>query len=216
MTVTPQNGQLLFNQVNDIDSSLIGWWPLDDGRALDYSGAQTNGTLVGAPRVTGGIVRDVTGVNGALTDWSDSNFITIPTITVTTNFTISVWINLTSYGSSTVAPIIFDTGSSTNRWYLAASVFANSSRFGLVKRGVAVYAANTTAPLNMWAHIVAVKSGDTGTNIFYYLNGVAAGTASNVTFTAATGAGAIGCAAARPVTAVSVTVVQPCQHLAPR
>lgn len=144
----------------------IAYYKLDDN-ANDSAGS-SNGTEV-SMGYAAGIIN-----NGGNFQNSTSRRISLPVqSTMTTNFTVSFWIKRS--GVSTLQ-VPLQLGRQTNFvWFY----FTTGNNFRLVKDNVADYSSSITiSSTGTWNHIAVVKSGDSGSNLTYYLNGVASGTAS--------------------------------------
>jgi hypothetical protein len=98
-----------------------------------------------------------------------------PSLTLTTNLTISAWIRKTSNGSY---PEIYNSGNQGNSWILSISTLGSGNKLNFTEIGIADNFGATTLANNVWYHVVAVKNGDSGTNLTLYVNGVSDGTAS--------------------------------------
>lgn len=194
--ITPKQSQL-FRPSYDLTNGLVGWWTFDDGTARDLSGRQNHGTIVGSPRPTSGFVPDPEGRTGALGNFSTANYVNIASTNLTTAFTICGWVRL---ANTTPYQALFDTGTNSSRWYINAAT--DNARISITKRAVADYPASAGVTVNQWTHIAVVKDGDTGTNVFFYINGVPRGTAAAGSFSTGTGGGRIGAwaeSAANPI-----------------
>lgn len=117
---------------------------------------------------------------------SSSSLSTSPISSLTTNFTFSAWIYLTK-GSTWQG--VYQSGTATHFWRI--NIDANN-KLDFTKDSVADYASSSTVPLNQWVHVAVVKSGDSGANVTFYINGVRSGTASVSTVVAPSGTAYIG------------------------
>ena len=102
LTSQINNRTLLADVSGSLSSGLVGYWPLD-GNANDVSGNGNNGTLVGNPTFTSGVVG-----SGAVS-FNGTNQITVPDSASlnfgTGSFTVSLWVNAQSAFSTQSAPI---------------------------------------------------------------------------------------------------------------
>ena len=111
--------------------------------------------------------------NSATFNGSSSRISFSPITSLTTSFTVNFWINRTGTVGTVQVPI--QLGRQTNFiWFY----FTTGNNFRLVEDNIADYASSITISTSGWNMITVVKSTDTGTNLTYYLNGAAAGTAS--------------------------------------
>lgn len=158
----------------------IAYWKMDEGRgqttgnssSISYSG--TLGANV-TPATDDPTWRsDDMCVSGKCLNFDGSNdyLLTTPINVLTTNFTFSGWVksNVVSTWQT-----IFQSGTATNFWRINID---NSNRLDFTKDSIADYASTSTLVRDRWNHIAIVKSGDSGTNLTFYINGRQAGTAS--------------------------------------
>jgi hypothetical protein len=144
----------------------IAYYKLD-GNAVD-SVAGANGTEVSMAYTTG-ILN-----NGGNFQNNAARRIILPVqTTLTTNFTISFWLNRTGVGTLQ-CPLTIGRQTGFGWFY-----FTTADNFRFVEDNVADYASSITiSTTGTWNHIAIVKNGDGASNLTYYLNGSAAGTAS--------------------------------------
>ena len=155
------------------------WLRFDEGSgtvAADSSGHGWHGTLVNGPTWVAGKVNNAMSLSG-------SAYATLPTGVVSTlsDFTISAWVNVTSTANWLR---IFDFGTGTGDYmYLTPKNGSNGKvRYAIIPSGAggeqqidgpAALATGT------WTHVAVTLSGSTG---ILYLNGVASGTNTAMSF----------------------------------
>lgn len=166
----------------DITTGLVGHWTFNGkdtvwtsataATTLDKSGLGNTGTLTNMHQSTS----TVAGKIGQGLRMSSRQYIVIndnASLNVSTNFTLSTWVKLDTLGASKA---IYDSATGgTNRWLVDIS---SNNKFTFTERGIADNEATTALSTGVWYHLVVVKSGDSGANIRFYLNGVSDGTAS--------------------------------------
>src|SRR6185503_7105107 len=157
-----------------ITSGLVGYWGFDEGSgttAADGSGNGNTGTLTNGPTwQTSGSCK----VNGCLNFDGSNDYVAInnsSSMNPTTSFSFVGWIKLST------APYIYRSGSGA--WNI--QIFGN--KLTLTKPAVSDSSANSTISTNVWHHIAIVKSGDSGTNLTFYLDGTADGSVAMGTIT---------------------------------
>lgn len=162
-------------------TNLVGYYNFN-ANALDFSGVGNNGTIVGTPTYSAGKVGNAINL-GNNTAFNYANFIDYNDFSFTngTNdmpFTISVWVNTTSFASS-VGNWIFNKRDalSNNEYQL---LILNTGRlyfekFSLGLNSDSQLIQSTTVPListNTWYNIIVTDSGSGNINdCKIYLNG---------------------------------------------
>jgi len=161
-------------------SNLIGWWPFS-GNANDISGNGNNGIVNGAT-----LVNDRYGnLNSAYSFDGINDFIQAPNYTSNGSFTMSCWVNLSSYNLNSLGAndfIFFGNHSGINNnnrsFLLGYRQFSSENGFssyvynqlGLLTSPIN-FATNQTAPtINSWHHFVSVF--ENGISVKMFLNGV--------------------------------------------
>lgn len=105
-------------------------------------------------------------------DGSNDYVQTTPISSLTTNFSVGMWVRPTVSGSWQT---LYQSGTATNYWRINID---SNNKFDFTKNAVADYASTTAIIPNQWNYLEVVKSGDSGTNLTFYINGTVAGTAS--------------------------------------
>lgn len=103
MVYAPRSRSILRPQAVN-DNNLVGWWPLDDGQANDFSGNHKPGTLNAAPTFTAGMTPGPACPPGALTFNGSTQYVNIPTnaaLQITGAQTVAFWGKYTSAGDLT-------------------------------------------------------------------------------------------------------------------
>jgi hypothetical protein len=138
-----------------------------DGNANDAVGG-ANGTEVSMAYTTGILS------NGGNFQNNVARRVLIPVqATMTTNWTVSFWVNRTGVGTLQ-CPLTLGRQANFGWFY-----FTTGNNFRYVEDNIAEYASSITlSTTGTWNHIAVVKNGDGASNLTYYLNGSAAGTAS--------------------------------------
>ncbi len=172
---------------------LAGAWSFEEGNgttATDGSGRGNTGTLSGFA-LSGSTSNWVTGRIGRALNFDGSDdYVSVADSTaldVSTSFTMSGWVKLAATGEDSA---IFDSGTQSNHWLVQIESVSNKIDF--VERAIADNVSNTSLTAGTWYHVVVVKSGDSGTNLTFYLNGQADGTASVGSVTVPSGNKTIG------------------------
>jgi len=152
----------LTNVADAADPNLVGWWRFDEGRgttALDRSGYDNHGTLVGNPRW-------VTGYRGGALALDGSNWVDCgnpPQLQITTAITIACWINPAALGGE--------------RGFVgrnAAYTFkASNTRLRFTTPGIRDHTGNNSIlEVGIWQHAaVTFLPGKSG-GLVFYINGV--------------------------------------------
>jgi len=160
-----------------LNDNLAGFWSMDTvevkgATLLDRSGNDNTATADGTPTAGQvGTIKEAIDFNSANPD-----FLTIvddASLNLTTNFTFSTWIKKDGIG---VLDALYDSGDNTNHWRI--NVLAGDNKLNFTEDGIADYAANTALVAGIWYHLGVVKNGDGASNLTFYLDGVADGTAS--------------------------------------
>jgi len=152
----------------DLSSDLVGYWPLHDENATDYSGNGNHGTL------NGGVTTGVAGKGGLQAMSFDGNDDYIDTSGIDfsgfSEFSVSVWVKLRST-SSTVTVWSADENSSSSIIELQYNNSADEFlwRVGDSSKNVGVYSNTSPSPKD-WYHVVATTK-ENG-NLKIYVNGV--------------------------------------------
>jgi len=148
------------------DSSVLGWWKLDDeegSTAVDSSASGNDGTVSGALWVTGKI-------NGALDFDGQDDYVSIPNesdFDITTNITVAVWVKLNS--QSTDNFMSFITKGHESAWALQRAARTGGVSFylnGLTNWDGLRGTANVFD--DQWHHIAGVYD---GSRISVYVDG---------------------------------------------
>ena len=121
----PAKWDILSTRRRENTNGLVGWWTFQDGTAMDWSGNQNNGVLVGSPNVVSGIIGNALSFTG-----SQSVTIANSLITGTGNWTILAWINSGSFNFNTRGNI-FQTGNSGTNAGLYLYINSSKLRFDL-------------------------------------------------------------------------------------
>ena len=195
-----------YGQVSDAS----GAWLLGDGSgttAADSSGQGHYGTLTGtgatwstdhpaATVSTGSVVLDgVAGaVNGAVHS-STGMTVTVPAVDTLHSFTVSAWVKLASTASAGNQTFVSQDGINVSGFYLQYNKAANSWVFSRPQSDLANPVLDTasggTVATGTWTHLVGVYNVVTGA-MTLYVNAVQAGTSTDLTPFATSGALAIG------------------------
>ena len=159
-TITTYQGSAL---CTEFDGNTVGYWAFGDGTSLNGQDSGCSGlnlTPTGSPIGTGGLV------GGAVTSFSNSDYLTSPTIsTVTGSVTVSMWTNIATatYQISFDGPL---TGSGGDIALLPS--FPTVPYF---QYGTAFSIGSSSVTTGVWHHIVGTKDDSAGT-IFLYYDGV--------------------------------------------
>jgi len=151
-----------------LTDNIVAYWKLDEssGNASDSVGSNTltnnNSTAFGTGKIN----------NGADFEASSSNYFTgSVAASLTTNFTVAFWLKLETNTSNR----IYQSGTGAGHWDISTDA---SGFLRFTEDSIADYTSSSSMSTGTWYHCAVVKSGDSGTNITFYINGVAAGTAS--------------------------------------
>jgi len=169
-----------------VSSSLVGWWPLDEGTgsiAYDKSGQGNDGTWSGIPNSTSHTyyTAGTTSSYAGYFDGRDNSVIigVKPVYQFTGPFTLSVWANPVSKGM-----ILSMQNNSINGYNLG--IFNQIIRFCVYTNTIETCVSGGSYPLSSptWTHFTAVFD---GSHISIYANGVLLQSASAANPSAATG-----------------------------
>jgi hypothetical protein len=94
------------------------------------------------------------------------------------NFTVELWVYLTSSSGTTVLNYSNGQAAATNFAWELYQASATSIQFGVQQGATQYLASSTSFSINAWNHVAAVRNGNTLT---IYVNGVAGGTTASVT-----------------------------------
>lgn len=165
-------------------SGMTGLWHLNESSgttATDSSGAGNNGTIVGSPGLGNN------GVLGKAISFSGSGqYITVPTITLAGDFTLSAWTFLTRSGGGSQNDGVFGIAAAGNATNFNGNIYRLWNGSGNVVSA-------TAAKYQVWENYVITRS---GSSVTLYKDGVslATGTWSGTMTVSALGAGNAGTA----------------------
>ena len=160
-------------------TGLVGWWPFN-GNASDESGNGYNAAVIGATLITDRFGND----NSAYSFDGINDFIQAPNYTSNSSFTVSCWVNMTTYNLNSLGAndMIFvqnhsGENNSSRSFMIGYRNFGNeygSSAYIFNNNGVSGayvgYLTNQTPPsVNIWHHFVSVF--ENGTYVKMYLDG---------------------------------------------
>ncbi len=199
MGVTPARAlgaQIFVN--DDVNDGLAAHWKFDEAgstTALDFLGAnpaalqdtasQSNASLP-ALAVPNPASLALDGIN----DYAQINAPSAA-LALSTSFSLTAWVRRTTTGTYDA---IYNSGTQANKWwvFIADNSGTKNNALGFGIRGVLeVYSTQSITDTN-WHHIAVVKSGDTGNNISFYVDGAAAGTGAVGTVSVPAGSARIG------------------------
>ncbi|MBM4026200.1 MAG: hypothetical protein FJ280_12460, partial [Planctomycetes bacterium] len=151
------------------DPSLVGWWKLDDenaGLAVDYSGSDNYGALMGGPKFVEGQLGDALSFDG-LDDYVNCG--TDPSLNIRDQITIACWIKVAVF-SRTWETILAkgDNSYRMSRSSTGGVAAGNSIHFGCNGPTGGNLDATTIVTDNAWHHVVLVYD---GTNKIIYIDG---------------------------------------------
>lgn len=164
----------------NLRDGLIGWWTFDElsGNAIDSSWNGNTGTPTGTILVGSCAVGRCRSFNGI------SDYVNPSTVTLSTEYTISVWIN-TRTVSANGAGIGFRSTVSANPIYF--QIDHNNADARMIVRddagNIATASFTSSITTNEWFNLIGIRNGDT---VSIYVNGVK-GTDGTNTFGAITG-----------------------------
>jgi hypothetical protein len=159
---------------------LVGYWNMDDesvngATVFDKSGHGNDGTKQGATGANN-TPQSATGkINQALDFDGTDDYLDIAdnaVLNITTNITVAGWIKLDILDTYQK---VYSSGTQSNAWEFGIS---NTNEITFTELFIADNLSDTSLSADLWYHVAFVKSGDSGANIAFYLNGVADGTAS--------------------------------------
>ena len=145
---------------------LVGWWKLS-GNTTDYSVTAANGTAVGSPYYTNGVLDSAIYLNGS------SQWVTVPTNALTTTSgAVSAWVR----PNSAALGIVFSASGEADVSHNVRLELSTSGGVEIVSNNSASAVnasvlASSAIPLGVWTHVVWVS---TGSAYLLYTNGVAA------------------------------------------
>jgi hypothetical protein len=151
--------------------SLVGWWKMDEGSGttlIDSSGQGNNGTTVGSPTWTTGVINQAISLNGTT---QYTTVIDTPSLRITSAITLSAWIKPTSLAGPYYI-LKKAKQSATNGYELSISgtgtAFFRFNQFTSAN----TYRVDTKSALttSTWVHIAATFN---GTTLTIYRNGIA-------------------------------------------
>ena len=144
--------------------------------ALDSSGNNLNGTLVGGPGFTTGRINRAVNLSGV------GQFISLPAGVVSTSyydFTVTAWVKPDTLGTWAR---IFDLGTGADNYMsmVALNGFSNTFSFSIRTPSTGDQYIDSSTPLTVgvWSHVAIARLGNTAT---LYLNGVPVGTNNAMT-----------------------------------
>jgi hypothetical protein len=155
-------------------SGMVAWWP-GNGNANDIQGIN-NGTLIGGATFASGIVGQAFSLNGS------TAYVQVPDSSLwafgTNNFTIELWANFRSPGSSFQPLVGHDPGNGGEpKWiFVLESGFLAFHINGGADGPIYLARASFSPNANQWYHLAVERNGSLYT---IYVNGVAVGSDSN-------------------------------------
>lgn len=165
------------NFAHPLSQGLVGWWLFNEQggiKANDISGRGNNGTLIGGP----------TWNNQALAFDGTDDYLTVPhsaSLALTTNITVSLWINDNSLSSDRVLLAKSSTSGTDRTFWFYENGHIRWSYFNTL--GPIIPSASITD--GAWHHVVGTFN---GTTLVAYLDGVQTGTPTAATPIADNGA----------------------------
>jgi hypothetical protein len=172
-----------YGTLSNDNAGLAGWWKMDEGTGTaiaDSSGNENNGTRSGSSWVAGKIKGCLQFAN---TLASAPDFITVPdsaSVSITGDITLAAWVYVDAFnmsqcifskqksGSWEAGPCFFFIQASDGKLYLRLGDNTSGSQANSLSTG----AVSATT----WTHVAITVS---GTSVAFYINGSAAGTATN-------------------------------------
>jgi len=146
---------------------LVGYWKLDDGtstKATDFSGNGNTGTLTNGP--TWGA-----GKRGKSLSFDGTNYVSIPTISLAGDFSISFWSYLNAVNGNEDAIVGKAAGGNDINFF--------NQRVRIYNGTSDEIAASTAATIATWQHWTFTRS---GTSYVVYLNGIQDNTSTGTVF----------------------------------
>ena len=159
-------------------NGLVGYWPLNEGSgsvARDLSGNGNNGTWSGTPAGTNSTYYGSAkvGTSAGYFLGSNSDYISIPTITLAGDFTISAWIY--PYQTPNQFDMLFGSVSNPNN-----NLNFYNQLYRLYTGSADAVIDGQPTPPNAWVQVIITRS---GTGLTLYHNGIArSGGSNNFTF----------------------------------
>ncbi|MEJ2705667.1 MAG: LamG domain-containing protein [Sedimentisphaerales bacterium] len=144
------------------DPTLMGWWKLDEGAgnvAVDWSGHDNHGTIVGMPQWIAGYDGDGLELDG--TNWVDCG--SDDSLAITGPLTITCWVNPGS--------LTGDRGFAARTGAYAFKSYGTNLRF--TTPGIRDHdAANAILEMGVWQHVAATFDPNQAGGMAFYINGV--------------------------------------------
>ena len=149
-------------EISIADPSLAGWWKLDEGQgtaAIDWSGHDNHGTLIGDPQWVAGYDGGALKFDGS--SWVDYGNTTA--LQITEAITISCWINPAGFGG--------------DRGFVARSgayaLKSSSDHLRFTTPGILDHdGLNTILETRIWQHVAATFQPEKTGGVVFYINGV--------------------------------------------
>jgi len=153
------------------DSNLVGWWKFDEGSgtiALDWSGQNNHGTLVGNPLWVDGFDGDALELDGA------DDYVALPigsVISSLTSSTFTIWVDFSNAGGAWQRIFDFGTGTGINMFLTPRTGTTGPMRFAITTSGSGGENQATAAStlLSGWHHVAVTLSANSQR---VYLDGV--------------------------------------------
>ncbi len=172
---------------DSVNDGLVAHWKFDEPgitTARAYVGP-VNGSLENGATMTAGPIPPAANFvdpGVLLLDGSNDRVLVADNTalnSLATSFTVAAWVRRDVTGAFHG---IFDSGEQANEWWIflagPTSGGANDNRLGFGERGVVeVYSTRAITDTN-YHHIVVTKSGDSGQNVTFFVDGLQAGTAA--------------------------------------
>ena len=172
----------------DSPTTMLGYWKLDEASSgscssgkdsCDSSGNSNDGSWVGGPTHSASKPSLGFSTNGSLS-FNGSSYVNYGNISSlnfgTSDFSVSFWIYPTAWGNGSSQGVIDKkTNDSTNGWTIYNDTGSESkvdARLGQQNQ----FFSNSNVPANQWSNWIFERS---GTNIYWYFNGVLDASGSN-------------------------------------
>lgn len=164
----------------EVGAAPVAFWKLDDGQGQITQDSSTNNNDGTLGATTGASTDDPTWitedqcVSGKCLkfDGSNDSVKSAPIPNASTNFSVSMWVKPVV---SNTWQTLYQSGTATNYWRVNID---GNGKLDFTKNAVSDHASTTSLITNQWNHIEIVKSGNSGSNVTFYVNGQPAGTAS--------------------------------------